>query len=280
MKITYDEYIATWQSPEAKADLNRKIALDEQKRYSSRMLGAGANLQSTKLLQTMPLEEYKSLRAYQICQLYQAYQNSKTDKNHKLLSIKPGTTDPEQIRRVVGDKAGYIYNNDILALDDDTISAVNYLSELSGNGYYSYGSQAWEESLTRNNLEKIVDEMVSCKNILVENMNINYEEAIGSKIFRETDIAKRSIGKAQYRYEGDFSQLYNPTQVGRNIFGINDYELSWKQLIERKSKIWAKTGKKLFKFLDRKLHPEEERNNPNRIGNREVKVPKENTKER
>lgn len=278
MKITYDEYIATWQAPEAKENLDNRIANDSEKRYNARLSGAGQNVESKTKLANMSKMEYESLREYQIVQLFTAYKSSYNANNHGLLGIDTNTTNPNDIRRVVGDRPGYIYNNDILALDNDTIVAVNQLASISGSDYNFNEDKKWTQSLTYGNIGKIVDEMVSCKNILAENMNLDYNDAIGSKIFRQTNIAKRAIGKVQSRSNNQLENDFDTSQVGKNVFGIKDYELSWNKLMLRNSKFWAKTGTKLFNFLDRKIHPNADRNDPDRLGNRTVEVPDEYTK--
>lgn len=267
MKITYDEYIATWQAPAAKEDLNSIVDSDKKRRYEARWLGAGSNPESIIQLSNMSPTEFRSLRIYQIGQLLQAYKDSTSGRDKKLMWITPYITDPNDIRRVVGNKAGYIYNSDVLALDQDTIDAVNYIAKL-GNGDYNYQNKELFSSLTPYNLEAIVDEMIACKEILTENMNIDYTER--HKIYDETDIVKRAIGKVQYRSYDEMDKFLHQDQVGINVFGINDYELNWQQLMNRQSKAWTKTGGRLLKFLDRKLNPEAERNNSNRIGNRTV----------
>ena len=92
MKITYDEYIATWQAPEAKESLDGKISNDAEKRYQQRMQGVGTDPSSRDLLANMSKEDFKSLRKYQMMQLLQAYRESRSGKTHNLLSINPGTT--------------------------------------------------------------------------------------------------------------------------------------------------------------------------------------------
>ena len=108
MKITYDEYVATWQSKEAKVSLDERMSNDSEKRYAQRIQGAGTEQSSRDLLANMSQEEFKSLRKYQMMQLLQAYRESRSGNTHKLLSINPGTTNPDEVRRVVGPKSGYV----------------------------------------------------------------------------------------------------------------------------------------------------------------------------
>lgn len=277
MNITYDEYIATWQAPEAKESLNEKISEDAQKRYELRMNGAGSNLESRNQLAQLSPEKFRSLRVYQMVQLYEAYRIAYTKDVRPLLGIDTQTTDIDKVRRVVGDKHGYIYNDDILALDSDTIVAINYIAEMRGASHDFVDGHQWQKSMTPYNLEKVVDEMITCKNILAENLNLNYKDVEGAKIYRETDFTKRAIGKAQYKSDNQFESYLSPEKVGKNCFGIKDYELSWQKLMENKNKLWAKTGGKLFKFLDRKINPTAERNNMDRLGNKTVEVPDEYT---
>ena len=271
MEITYDEYVATWQSPEAKEDLDAKISTDARQRYESRMRGAGTNPQARTNLMNMSQEEFESLRSYQMAQLFNAYKNSQRGHSHDLLGIGVNATDENQVRRVVGDRPGYIYNDGILALDYDTIAAINHLAGI-GRADDTY-SRDWTDSLNYGGLEKIVDEMIATRNILIENTELSYEESMGDKIYRETDIAKRAIGKAQYQPQDELYQTFNKDRVGVNCFRIDDYELSWNQLMERTSSVWAKTAGKLFKFLDEKINPQKARNDKDRIGNKTIEIP-------
>ena len=176
MKITYDEYIATWQAPEAKKDLDDRIALDRKNRYMQRLSGAESP-KSFQQLSEMSQEDYESLRKHQMSQLFEAYKYAHSGKRHDLLAISCYDTKPDMIRRVVGNKAGYIYNNDILALDHDTIVAINYLANMKEfRNDYSPTKRIVKE-LSYNGLSKVVDEMISAKNILVENMNLEYDDA-------------------------------------------------------------------------------------------------------
>lgn len=280
MKITYDEYIAAWQAPEAKSGLDNRILADNQKRYAQRMQGAGQNPNSVTQLENMTPEEFRNLRSYQMVQLLQAYKQANRSGIHNLLSITPNTTDLNEIRRVVGEKSGYAYNNGVLALDTETVYAINHIASLMENSYEYSNGKTWANELTRSNLEKVVDEMISTKSILVENAPIDYQDRIGDKIYRETNIAKRAIGKVQtpethmHMPNGANIKLdsANIPKVGKNCFGIDDYELSWEQLVERKSNVFIESKNKLFKFLDKKINPEAERNNSERLGNKEIEM--------
>ena len=257
MKVTYDEYIALLKSPESKEFLDSRISDDANQRYMQRMNGAGSEPESISQLDEMSPKHFKSLRAYQISQLYEAYLDAYNGKTSKQLWIQTGTTDSDKIRRVVGDKPGQIYNNGVLALDHETILAVNYLAQLRNSDDYSSQYNNWAQKISFNGLETIVNEMIAIKNILSENMKLDYADLVGTKIYRETDIAKRAIGKNQHN---------------ANCFEINDFELTWQQLAKRKSSSWVTVRKSLFDFLDKKLHPNADRHDPNRIGNRTTEV--------
>lgn len=272
MEITYDEYIAVWQSPDSKSSLDDRIAADAQKRYAYRMNGVGTDYNARTELAKMSPTSFRSLRIHQMGQLLNAYRDANKHTNHNLLRINFGTTNPNDIRRVVGEKPGYIYNDGILALDHETIIAVQHLASLMESGYGRVQEKKWAKSLSFSNLEKVVDEMIAVKGILAENMKLPYQEIVGDKVYRETNIAKRAIGKVQYPVHSEIGQITDLPQVGENCFGIKDYELSWNKLVERSNKSWTKTVGKLFKFLDKKIHPDADRNNPNKIGNRTVEV--------
>lgn len=276
MKITYDEYVATWQAPEAKDALDSRIESDNAKRHAQRMRGVGEDPSSKDLLENMSQEEFKSLRRYQMHQLLQAYRDSRSGKTHNLLSISQGTTNPSEIRKVVGQKAGYIYNNGALALDYDTIVAVNHIASLMESSKENVDNRVWENINTPLNLEKVVDEMIAVKGILTDNLELENGDLVGDKIYRETNIVKRAIGKALPRERGmnlpdgsiiEYDDSTLP-KVGKNCFDIKDFELSWEQLMDRKISTLAATKYKLFGFLDKKINPNAERNDPNKVGNR------------
>lgn len=270
MEVTYDEYIATWQAPEAKEALNERIEQDRQERYRFRM-GLNADYpENNRRLARMPIEEFESIRKHQMAQLYEVYKNAYSGGYHSSLSIRPGTTNPELLRRVIGDQGGYIYNTGIFALDEDTISAVKYIAELRESTSSGYIESNWARGLSSYGLEKAVDEMITAKNILIENSDISYKDTMYGKIFKETNIAKRAIGKVQYATAED--RFLDHAKVGINCFGIKDYELNWQQLMERKSKNWSKVGSKLLGFLSRKLNLKSKDNDPDRIGNRTMNI--------
>ncbi|MBR3697460.1 MAG: hypothetical protein IKM97_04275 [Clostridia bacterium] len=278
MKITYDEYIATWQAPEAKPSLDRQISNTRQNIYERRLyFGLEKNNNSHQQLSNMSEEEFMNLRRYQMLKLFSAYQEAKTGSNRRLLWITPYTINPDDIRKVVGEKAGLQFNNDILALDQETINAVNYLAELREKSSDYVYSNKWDNSLTPIGMEQIVDEMITCKRILSENMGLSSSEKSGNDIYRQTDFVKRAIGKAQYRTHDELDNFSFPEKIGKNIFGIRDYELSWQELMNSKSKFWTKTIGKAIRYFDRKLNPDKERNRP-RIGNKTVEVPDDYTK--
>lgn len=278
MKITYDEYVATWQSKEAKVSLDERMSNDSEKRYAQRIQGAGTEQSSRDLLANMSQEEFKSLRKYQMMQLLQAYRESRSGNTHNLLSINPGTTNPDEVRRVVGPKSGYVYNSGALALDYETIIAVNHIASLIGNSQLNLADKSWENEITMTPsiLERVVDEMIAVKGILTENVKLESQDLVGDKVYRETNIAKRAIGKSLIpekgmnlpdgtiiEYESD-----NMPKVGRNCFGIQDFELSWDKLMERKSNALVTAKRNLISFIDKKINPNAERNNQDRIGNK------------
>ena len=122
--------------------------------------------------------------------------------------------------------------------------------------------------------------MIAVKGILVEGAKLSYQDSIGDKVYRETNIAKRAIGKVQIpdRYinipNGTSIELDSESvsKVGRNCFQIEDYELSWNELLNRKSNVFLESKKKLFTFFDKKIHPDAERNNSQRLGNKELEI--------
>ena len=272
MEITYDELIARWQSSEFKETLDARIEADTQARYSQRMFGVGTDEKSRTELYTMSPQQYKHLRSYQMVQLLDAYKSANSSRTPNLLSINSGTTDPHTIRRVIGDRPGYIMHNGTLALDHDTIQAVHYISTLIGDGF-AYGESEWKKSIDRHSLEKIVDEMISIKSVLIEQTQMPYKDAQGSKIYRETNLVKRAIGKAQPEYKKDYLFISDDerAQSGYNVFGIKDFELTGQELLKRKTNRFSKISHALSSAVKSLLLGKDEKEEA-RLGNETIDI--------
>lgn len=248
MKITYDEFIAVCQSPEQKEDLDKKILIDNQRRYNSRMNGVGTDSQSSTMLQSMSPSQYNTLRAHQMGQLLQAYRDANSGKIPHRLSIQSTTTDPEHIRRVIGNNPGYIYHTGPMALDYETIVAIQHLATLMGSTNNSSLEKSWAKNITPTSMVSIVDEMITVKGLLAQQEKLPYPDLIGDKIYRETNLAKRAIGKHQPNYSGMpipgggyiEEELFTTNQKGKNVFGIEDYSLSWEELSHRKTNVFSR----------------------------------------
>lgn len=279
MEVTYDEFIAVWQSPQQKEALDQKIEMDNQSRYNARMNGVGRDPQSVSMLSNMNQYQYNNLRAHQMSQLLQAYRDAQSGRIPDRLSISSTTTDPEQIRRVIGEKPGYIYHTGPMALDYETITAVQHLATLMGPTNNYSPEKEWTKNMSVSKMVKIVDEMVAVKDILAKQENLPYQDVVGNKIYRETNLAKRAIGKQQLNHKGIAipgqpyveEELFPTDQTGKNVFGIKDYSLSSEQLFNRKTNVFSRISqaisgkvKELFTEKD-KLKEEKEK-----MGNRTI----------
>ena len=274
MEITYDEFIVRCQSSDFKEHLDAKIRANDQTRYSRRMSGVGPNPNSRTELYNMTEEHFKSLRSYQMAQLLEGYRKANSFDYYSLIRIRPGETKPDEIRSVIGDHPNYISHDGAMALDYDTIQAVQYISTLIGDGY-SYGKDPWKKSIDRYSLEKIVDEMIAVKSILVEQTKMPYQEAESSKIYRETDLVKRAIGKVQSPY--DKKLYYYPSsdkdsnQSGFNVFGIKDFELTLEELLKRKTNKFSKISRSLSTAVKNLLFGKDEKEEA-RMGNKTIDI--------
>lgn len=227
MKVTYDEFLAVLQSDDGKEELESKITEQTKKRFKSRFRGiykdyTDPDIESERKqkqeLDNMSPESFESNRIYQMAQLYSAY----GEVTHGTMWIQPRETTEDAVRRVVGKHARSVYNTDILYLDADTIETVQAIAEFSkyNSGHYNNN---WGHMSGRK-LKEIVDELIACREIVnEERMNKNGYITM-TQIVRETNAAKRAIGK----------------QNKRNIFGIDDYSLTAREMISRKSNLLKK----------------------------------------
>ena len=281
MEITYDEFIAVWQSPQQKEALDQKIEMDNNARYQARMNGEGKDPQGKAMLANMTPNQFKSLRTHQMLQLLNAYRDARSSKVPDLLSISATTTNMNDIRRVLGDKPGYIYHTGPVALDYETVCAVQHLAELMGpSGSYAYDKE-WTKHMYPSRMTAVIDEMVAVKDILAKQENLPYNDVVGNKIYRETNLVKRAIGKSQMTHQGIAipgvgyadEALFPTDQKGKNVFGIEDYSLSAENLFKRKTNIFSRishaiSGKVKEMFTDKDKLQEEKA----KIGHRTMEV--------
>ena len=162
-----------------------------------------------------------------------------------------GDTRIESVRRVTGDRPGYIYNTGILALTQDDITIISNLVQTRcrerSDGYYR------NKSISPTALEDIVNEMNAIQTISLTNLNSEYGEISVSKICQGTDALKRIMG------------MY----AGRNIYGIDDFEQCAK--LQRRGLI-SRAMEKLGRSIEKALHPESKKFDENRLGNKEISI--------
>lgn len=264
MAYTYDEIFALVQSEEGD-ELKTKMNQLQKMRYDNRFYGIfkdykepdkESEINQRKKLESMSPEKFEENRLMQIGQLYYAYKKWNHTKDKMWITRE--NTDIDSVRRVTGKAAHQSYNTGILYLDEDTISAVQ--------AFAFFGKSKDEEimKVTPIQLKNIVDEIIACKDMLGKEIPYDFSKGYLSTqtLLQETDIAKRSIGK----------------QKGYNVFGIDDYKLTAKELLSRNSnlikKSYMKVKKEVKSFL-KKNRSVNKVNETNFIGNQTVEFDKE-----
>ena len=246
MEVTYDEYLAMLQSGEGITSLENVMNQQEKKRYELRYSGMyrgeGADYNQEQELRGMDPYAFEMRRMVQITQLYNAYR----ENTHGRIWIEQNHTSMEEVRRVVGPHAGNVFNTGILFLDQETINAVQAIAELSRKES-NYGSRNWTNNLSAGKLHAIINELIACKSLL----SLDHSDIPMNKLINQTDAAKRAIGK----------------QMGKNIFGIRDYQANAHDIIKRNSSILRKVLGNIKEFVNPKTKEEE-----NKLGNQKIDV--------
>lgn len=254
-KFTYENYFSMLQNTEeGRTAIGATIKYDSANRYASRLaLNSSINPEDRLVLQNMSQSEYENLRRYQMTQLYNAYVNKERGGYQMQMDVRnSGDTSIESVRRVTGDKPGYIYNTGILALTQDDITIISNIVQTkfrqrSDDGYYR------NESISSLGLETMVNEISAIQSISLNNLNAEYGEISVSKICQGTDALKRIMG------------MY----AGRNVYGIDDFEQCAK--LQRRGLI-SKAIDKLGRSIEKALHPEAKKFDENRFGNQEISI--------
>lgn len=235
-----------------KSYLDQKISLDAQKRHQH------------SPFRNMPQSDFESLRSYHMAQLFTAYLDEYDGKgsHHQLWLGSPTATDQDSIRRVIGDRAGSIKYLGDMALDHETIIAVCQLAALRGRGYRSM-EENWVSDMNFGGLTKVVDEMISTKNILVENGRLDaapgnemYSLLTGSTVYRETDVAKRAV----------------ENKVGHIVFGKTHHAESAQEFVHRKTNIFSKTAAKFKQFWEKIDNPKDYDKKMQEFGNKQFEL--------
>ena len=241
----------------------KKIKEDSIKRYDSRTNIAANTKEEVDRLKVMDRENFEKLRIQQINNLYHAYRNNATGRPRR---IEPYSTNPMAVKNAVI----HYTRTDPLLLDYDTIHVVYYLAEMASK-IGEHNSNHWEKGLIPLDLKKIVDEIIVCNKILIENLDVPKEKNSIRTFMYETNVAKRAIGKAQGNpshtkfdvpgvQKASPDAVYYEPQDGRNIFGIKDYSLNWDQVVDRYNTA-LKRAKQNFLATARGILKPEERNN-------------------
>lgn len=231
-----------------KSYLDQKISLDAQKRHQS------------SAFRNMPQREFEYLRQYHMAQLFTAYKNEydgTANRNSKWLG-SPTTTNENDIRRVIGDKPGYIDYQGPMVLDHETILAVCHLASLRGYGN-RHSDNEWVNDMNFGGLSKVVDEMISTKNILLENGRLEgdrYSLITGSTIYHETDIAKRAI----------------ENKVGNIVFDKTHHAEAAHDFVHRKTNAFSKTASKFKQFFEKINDPDAYNKKMQQLGNQQFEL--------
>lgn len=229
---TNDEYLAVIQSrdPNIQPNLEDQILSDNLKRVNDFSIRYGSIDENT----------YNIHRNHQIGQLFDAYKKARSGNasNSRVFLRGPMDTDIASVRNVVGDKAGYIYNNGEIFLDPETIAAVCHLASISGNlDYYSN-----RDLVDYGKLPQIINEMIATKNIFLANSKLGpltVPMLTGSAIYGQTSIAERAVEHS----------------VGRFCFDKIQHSETAHDFVNRKTNIFSKVAAKFKTFFENSQEP-------------------------
>lgn len=235
MEMTNDEFVAVVQSYDPSLDpkfnLSSRIPQDAQNRYNT--------FARQNYPVNMSQQDFESLRRNHMTQLFTAYkqQYDGTASTHQKWLGSQYTTNPSDIRRILGNRAGGVDYNGPMVLDHETITAIYHLASLRGYGN-RYFDHEWVDKLNYSTLSQVVDEMISTKNILLENAELEgnpYLLQTGSTIYRETGIAERAI----------------ENHVTGHYFDKTQHSETAQDFSRRKTNIFSKTAAKFKTFFEK-----------------------------
>ena len=199
----------------------------------------------------MSPEEFDSLRTYQMAQLYQAYRDDLNGRNYKQLRIRSTDTSLDSVRRVTGDRPGHIHNTGILALNNEDVALISQIARTQSKSEDISYSQY--DSISMRGLKTIVDEVLAAREVAGNDLQMQAWQIPLETITRDTHTLKRIMGRV----------------ANRNVFDLEDYNLNIENILSRKDNLLNRTLNKIAKSVDKFLHPNAERNDPNRFGNKE-----------
>ena len=255
MELTNDEFAAVIQSRDenVQPNLTDRINFDGQQRYNNFLRQNGFN--------SMSQQDFNSLRKYHMTQLFTAYKEEYdgTASNHQKWLGSPTRTDVSAIRRVLGSRTGGAEYEGPMVLDTETITAICHLASMRGYGHRYLDSTSWVGKMSYDTLTQVVDEMISTKNILLDNAKLEgdkYSLLTGSTIYRETGIAERAIENSTGMYYFDKIQ---------HTETAHDFS-------KRKSNIFSKAATKFKNFFEKINDPDAYAKKMEQIGNKEFEL--------
>ena len=112
-------------------------------------------------------------------------------------------------------------------------------------------------------LTKVVDEMISTKNILLENGKIEtslgsekYHLLTGSTVYHETDVMKRAV----------------ENNVGHHVFDKTHHSEAAHDFVHRKTNIFSKTAAKFKQFFEKINDPDAYNKKMEQLGNQQFEL--------
>ena len=188
----------------------------------------------------LSIEEFKSLRKEQLSQMHEAYILLNQGKYNRLMGPRDANdTSIEAARRVTG--KNQTYNTGLLAIDNDDI----YLASALASMEYTEIPYSQLPSYTVSNIVDSVEAMRA-----LAEYNLQGKISLPNICFG-TDALKRECNKATRGFNKEMFQDFA-------------YESQDNGIIQ-----------KVARAFDKFLHPEKEKYNPNRFGNKEIETERE-----
>lgn len=273
VKVTIEELIASIQNNREEIESVKEEI--RQKAYDNRLSGVnsynpGMSVEyQTQRLQKMTREEFDKERMKQAGLLFSAYHDYEAVINFSsapsgkeyVEAVQRQRLDCNSVRQVLGEKYGdyYLYSTDILYLNRATMLMIDAIEW--GNDRYSIEFD--KEHYDMNKVSPkvfidIVDELNAIITIMTRKGIVvpDYRE-----ITTQTNLIKRAIGIAK----------------NENVYGINDFELNYNEMISNNTSIIRKMYAKVKKAFNDFLNPpksveEQRRREDDYLGNQKVEI--------
>ena len=273
VKVTIEELIASIQNNrEGIESVKEEI---RQKAYNDRLSGVNSNNPEmsveyqTQRLQKMTREEFDHERMKQAGLLFSAYHDREAVINFSsapsgkeyVEAVQRQRLDANSVRQVLGKKFGdyYLYSTDILYLNRAAMLMIDAIEW--GNDKYGIAFDKEHYDMNKVSPEvfmDIVDELDAIITIMSRKGIVapDYRE-----ITTQTNLIKRALGIAK----------------NENVFGIDDFELNYNEMISKNTSIIRKTYSKIKKAFKEFWNPpksveEKKRREPDYLGNQKVEI--------